>query len=479
MAEGSDITLPNINTTDLLSMFGGESLTDIFPGSMGDSIGAELEILEQPKQRGFRFRYSCEGPSHGGLPGERSAKGRKSFPSVQIINYSGKARIEVTLVTVSDPPQPHAHSLVGKNVRDGACIVEVGPDCGMTASFPNLGVQHVTKKNVLPILKERYLKKHRLEKSFNSGVSSGDQVMHVDFHDPASSGAIAEAITNEEMKSIEVIAKQEADKMNLSTVRLCFQTYLPDQDGRFVICLKPVYSHPIYDSKAAAASELKICRIDRQSGFVQGGEEIFLLCDKVQKEDIEVRFFENQEEDRPEPWEAFGKFSTSDVHRQFAIVLKTPEYWNTAIEKPVKVLLELRRKSDKETSAPVEFTYKPQEFDPEQIGAKRRKKIPRGFSEFETTSSSGMQGSDPGAGPSTAEGSASGFPMYNPALFNPNFLSSFLSSGTGFPAVPMPSLFAGYPSFSGGLSGMGGGADGSQQQPLQPSDQDPSTSNIS
>ena len=35
--------------------------------------------------------------------------------------------------------------------------------------------------------------------------------------------------------------------------------------------------------EAVAASELKICRIDKQSGSVQGGDEIFLLCDKVQK----------------------------------------------------------------------------------------------------------------------------------------------------------------------------------------------------
>ena len=47
---------------------------------------------------------------------------------------------------------------------------------------------------------------------------------------------------------------------------------------------------------------------------------------------------------------------------KFAIVFKTPGYWNTAIEKPVQVLLELRRKSDKERSPAIEFTYKPQEF---------------------------------------------------------------------------------------------------------------------
>ena len=43
-------------------------------------------------------------------------------------------------------------------------------------------------------------------------------------------------------------------------------------------------------------------------------------------------------------------------------MFKTPPYWSVAIERPVKVQLELRRKSDKETSDPVEFTYQPQMF---------------------------------------------------------------------------------------------------------------------
>ena len=43
-------------------------------------------------------------------------------------------------------------------------------------------------------------------------------------------------------------------------------------------------------------------------------------------------------------------------------MFKTPAYWNVAIERPVKVHLELKRKSDQETSDPVEFTYQPQMF---------------------------------------------------------------------------------------------------------------------
>uniref|UniRef100_A0A3B3X6L4 RHD domain-containing protein n=1 Tax=Poecilia mexicana TaxID=48701 RepID=A0A3B3X6L4_9TELE len=45
--------------------------------------GPFLQILEQPKQRGFRFRYGCEGPSHGGLPGASSEKNRKTYPTVK------------------------------------------------------------------------------------------------------------------------------------------------------------------------------------------------------------------------------------------------------------------------------------------------------------------------------------------------------------------------------------------------------------
>lgn len=34
---------------------------------------------------------------------------------------------------------------------------------------------------------------------------------------------------------------------------------------------------------APNTAELKICRVNRNSGSCRGGDEIFLLCDKVQK----------------------------------------------------------------------------------------------------------------------------------------------------------------------------------------------------
>lgn len=60
------------------------------------------------------------------------------YPSVhppQICNYVGPAKIEVDLVTHSDPPRAHAHSLVGKQCTElGVCVVSVGPK-DMTAQY--------------------------------------------------------------------------------------------------------------------------------------------------------------------------------------------------------------------------------------------------------------------------------------------------------------------------------------------------------
>lgn len=45
---------------------------------------SNLLALYSPLQRGFRFRYVCEGPSHGGLPGASSEKNKKSYPQVKV-----------------------------------------------------------------------------------------------------------------------------------------------------------------------------------------------------------------------------------------------------------------------------------------------------------------------------------------------------------------------------------------------------------
>lgn len=47
---------------------------------------------------------------------------------VQVCNYVGHARVEVQLVTHTDPPRVHPHSLVGKQCNEnGTCSIDVGP----------------------------------------------------------------------------------------------------------------------------------------------------------------------------------------------------------------------------------------------------------------------------------------------------------------------------------------------------------------
>jgi len=290
----------------------------------GTYQGPFLEILEQPKQRGFRFRYPCEGPSHGGLPGQYSEKSKKSYPSVQLCNYQGPARIVVSLVTTDDPPMPHAHSLIGKNSNNGVVTVQIGPEQGMTASFPNLGIQHVTKKCVSKVLMDRYLQMQTLHTRTLNALTAESKGFNVELVGDQAAAAdrsefdrnMAEAVAEEESRKVRQMVEEQKQNMNLSAVRLCFQAYLPDEGGCFTKALPPCISFAVYDSKAPSAANLKICRMDRNSGCVTGNDEVYLLCDKVQKDDIEVVFYETELETGKKSWEGQGIFSPTDVHRQ-------------------------------------------------------------------------------------------------------------------------------------------------------------------
>jgi c-Rel proto-oncogene protein len=61
-------------------------------------------------------------------------------------------------------------------------------------------------------------------------------------------------------------------------------------------------------------SDLVICKLSHCSASVAGGTEMVLLCEKVAKEDIQVRFFEEQ--DGHTYWEGFGDFQPTHVHKQ-------------------------------------------------------------------------------------------------------------------------------------------------------------------
>ncbi|XP_059890174.1 nuclear factor NF-kappa-B p100 subunit isoform X3 [Delphinus delphis] len=294
----------------------------------------------------FKFNPSMVGPKE---PAPETADGPYLViveQPKQICNYEGPAKIEVDLVTHSDPPRAHAHSLVGKQCSElGVCAVSVGPK-DMTAQFNNLGVLHVTKKNMMEIMIQK-LQRQRLRSR-------------------------PQGLTEAERRELEQEAKELKKVMDLSIVRLRFSAFLRASDGSFSLPLKPVISQPIHDSKSPGASNLKISRMDKTAGSVRGGDEVYLLCDKVQKDDIEVRFYEDDENG----WQAFGDFSPTDVHKQYAIVFRTPPYHKMKIERPVTVFLQLKRKRGGDVSDSKQFTYYPLVEDKEEVQRKRRKALP-------------------------------------------------------------------------------------------------------
>ena len=66
---------------------------------------------------------------------------------IQVIGYTGKAVVVVSCVTNEAPYKSHPHNLVGKEgCKKGVCTIHMNDD--MTASFPNLGIQCVKKKDI-------------------------------------------------------------------------------------------------------------------------------------------------------------------------------------------------------------------------------------------------------------------------------------------------------------------------------------------
>lgn len=66
------------------------------------SSSAFIKILEQPVSKGLRFRYECEGRMAASIRGE-NGKENNTFPTIEIVGYTGPAKVYVSCVTVEKP----------------------------------------------------------------------------------------------------------------------------------------------------------------------------------------------------------------------------------------------------------------------------------------------------------------------------------------------------------------------------------------
>merc|ERR1712123_140050 len=301
-----------------------ENLT-VLDKSLSNDQKPHLRIVEQPKSNALRFRYQCEGRGAGALQGQHSTSERKTFPKIQIVGYKGPAVVVVSCVAHdTELPRAHPHNLVSPasvgrdGCKKGVCTMNVNCD-DMMLEFQHLGIQCVRKKDIEESLKQR--KEIRVD-PYRQGFKHMENPQSID----------------------------------LNAVKLCFQAFLenPSTPGKYTVILPPVVSTNIFDAKAK--KELQIMDISDISSPVDGGKKIIILCEKVTREDIKVRFY-----DPSSSWEAWGEFNASEVHKQYAISLKTPKFGDGIIKEKRRVFVELVKPSDDSTSEPMEFFYFPSE----------------------------------------------------------------------------------------------------------------------
>ena len=66
--------------------------------------------------------------------------------------------------------------------------------------------------------------------------------------------------TEEEAKKVRRLVEDQENSMNLSVVRLCFQAFLPDDNGCFTKALPPCFSRSVYDSSKITNLLLVHCK---------------------------------------------------------------------------------------------------------------------------------------------------------------------------------------------------------------------------
>ncbi|CAG2113041.1 unnamed protein product [Medioppia subpectinata] len=215
------------------------------------------------------------------------------------------------------PFRAHPHNLVGKkSCKDGVCSLVFADG---VCVFNNLGILCAKRKDI----RERLRVREALRVDpFRTGFGHKSQAFKI---------------------------------IDLAVIRLCFQVYLESAPDVFDVALEPLVSEPIFDKKAM--SELAIAKLSHYSAPVGGGQDIVLLCDRVVKDDIRIRFWE--ERDDCLYWEAFADFKASDIHKHFAISFRSPKYCDLSVQNAIPVNVELVRPSDGGTSESLPFYLLP------------------------------------------------------------------------------------------------------------------------
>ncbi|KAK6633827.1 hypothetical protein RUM44_004434 [Polyplax serrata] len=114
-------------------------------------------------------------------------------------------------------------------------------------------------------------------------------------------------------------------------------------------------------TESAKTGKLKISRINKCSGSVKGGDEIWMLVEKINKKGLVVKFWE--ECNGRVTWQSSLEGDDLILHHQYAIIFKMPPYRDPNIMSEVEVLMRLERTTQSnqpcDYSEPITFVYEP------------------------------------------------------------------------------------------------------------------------
>jgi len=293
-----------------------------------------IEIVEQPAVNDHRFRYPSEKlpkksgqPSSkavGALQGAKSSPQNKSYPKVKVTGYKEGPAIVIASCVVEDIDvedfgyKVHPNCIVGRNCTQGVCRIEVDPENDMTATFEKIGIECVTNKKIPESLDR--CQRNKID-PFKQGFSHMED-------------------------------KKYLKEMDMNSLRLCFQVFIPGAKLGDYIPGPTVVSDVVKDKRVH--ERLKIIDISDNFANVKGNKKIIMFTTKVNKDDIEVRFaFDHN----GKSYELVG--NVTDVHKQAGLSFTSPVFPDQQLTEDVQAKVYLLRKSDKVKSAPEDFVFRP------------------------------------------------------------------------------------------------------------------------
>jgi len=224
-----------------------------------------IQILEQPARK-VKFRmevhsHRCQQKEL--LLGRNSSDDAVLYPTVQIMPSSTGARLRpgtmvrmslVDIRSAKDNIIEHWHRLVDckKNALVAKWSITKKMDADGRVTFGNLGIVRTLEKEKVKEVRDRII-----ERRMEQGIPVRNDKW--------------------ECTQIENRAEQQCKETSAYRLKLCFEAFLPNEQGGVVKVAEHVFSEDVVDLTNMNSGELAIKKMSICHDFVEGGAEVMLF----------------------------------------------------------------------------------------------------------------------------------------------------------------------------------------------------------